>query len=93
MFGSTNHICCADVDSAELLDSVYELVDNITYKLRVIPPNLWPIFELTYKLFKTDSISWLEGAPITYPTPRKCPFHITFHRNAPNLGQFRVFWR
>ncbi|KAJ7232506.1 hypothetical protein C8J57DRAFT_172448 [Mycena rebaudengoi] len=35
-------------------------VDNLTFKLRSISPNLWPIFELTYELFKSDTVDFLE---------------------------------
>ncbi|KAF7314790.1 Importin N-terminal domain-containing protein [Mycena kentingensis (nom. inval.)] len=44
----------------DLFDNMYELVDSLTFKLRAISPNLWPVFELTYKLFKSDAIDFLE---------------------------------
>ncbi|KAJ7364953.1 hypothetical protein DFH08DRAFT_950496 [Mycena albidolilacea] len=28
-------------------DNMYDLVDSLTFKLRAISPNLWPVFELT----------------------------------------------
>jgi hypothetical protein len=40
---------------------MYDLVDNLTFKLRSISPNLWPVFELTYELFKSDAVDFLEG--------------------------------
>lgn len=40
---------------------MYELVDSLTFKLRSIAPNMWPIFEQTYKLFKSDAIDFLDG--------------------------------
>ncbi|KAJ3711727.1 armadillo-type protein [Lentinula raphanica] len=44
----------------DLLDNVYDLVDTLTFKLRSISPNMWPVFELTYNLFKNDAIDFLE---------------------------------
>ena len=40
---------------------MYELVDNLTYKLRVISPSMWPVLELTYTLFKSVAVDFLEG--------------------------------
>ncbi|CDO69881.1 hypothetical protein BN946_scf184884.g40 [Trametes cinnabarina] len=44
----------------DLLDNMYDLVDALTYKLRSISPNMWPVFELTYKLFKSDAVDFLD---------------------------------
>ncbi|KAG6813019.1 hypothetical protein H0H92_014757 [Tricholoma furcatifolium] len=44
----------------DLFDNMYDLVDSLTFKLRSIAPNMWPIFELTYKLFKSDAIDFLD---------------------------------
>ncbi|KAJ7133547.1 armadillo-type protein [Mycena epipterygia] len=44
----------------DLFDNMYELVDSLTFKLRAISPNLWPVFELTYNLFKSDAVDFLE---------------------------------
>lgn len=44
----------------DLYDQMYDLVDNLTFKLRRISPSMWPIFELTYKLFKSDAIDFLD---------------------------------
>lgn len=44
----------------DLFDNVYDLVDSLTFKLRAIAANMWPIFELTYKLFKSDAVDFLE---------------------------------
>jgi len=46
---------------ADLFDNMYDLVDSLTFKLRAISPNLWPVFELTYNLFKSDAVDFLEG--------------------------------
>lgn len=45
----------------DLFDNAYELIDSTTFKLRRISPNLWQIFELTYKALKTHAINWIEG--------------------------------
>ncbi|KAF9465308.1 armadillo-type protein [Collybia nuda] len=44
----------------DLFDNMYDLVDSLTFKLRSISPNMWPIFEQTYKLFKSDAVDFLE---------------------------------
>lgn len=44
----------------DLLDNMYELVDSLTFKLRAIAPNMWPVFEITYKLFKSDAVDFLD---------------------------------
>ena len=40
---------------------MYDLIDSFTFKLRAISPSLWPTFEMTYRLFKSDAIDFLEG--------------------------------
>ncbi|PPQ95282.1 hypothetical protein CVT26_014856 [Gymnopilus dilepis] len=44
----------------DLFDNMYELVDSLTYKLKSISPSMWPIFELTYRLFKHEAVDFLE---------------------------------
>lgn len=44
----------------DLFDNVYDLVDVLTFKLHSIAPSMWPVFELTYKLFKSDAIDFLD---------------------------------
>ncbi|KZT65852.1 ARM repeat-containing protein [Daedalea quercina L-15889] len=44
----------------DLFDNVYDLVDSLTFKLRSISPNMWPVFELTYKTFKAEAVDFLE---------------------------------
>ncbi|GJJ15816.1 hypothetical protein Clacol_010094 [Clathrus columnatus] len=44
----------------DLLTNVYDLVDSLTFSVRRIPPTMWPIFELTYKLFQVDAQDFLE---------------------------------
>jgi len=46
---------------AELLDNMYELVDNLTYKTRSIATNMWPVFEMSCNLFKSEAIDFLDG--------------------------------
>ncbi|KAJ7238434.1 armadillo-type protein [Mycena rebaudengoi] len=48
----------------DLFDNMYDLVDNLTFKLRSISPNLRPVFELTYELFKSDTVDFLEDAAV-----------------------------
>ncbi|KAJ7755085.1 hypothetical protein B0H14DRAFT_3512404 [Mycena olivaceomarginata] len=40
---------------------MYNLVDSLTFKLRAISPNLWPVFELMYNLFEPNAADSLEG--------------------------------
>ncbi|KAG9315992.1 armadillo-type protein [Chiua virens] len=44
----------------DLFDNMYELMDTLTFKLASISPNMWPIFELTYTLFKSDAVDFLD---------------------------------
>ncbi|KJA23271.1 hypothetical protein HYPSUDRAFT_40079 [Hypholoma sublateritium FD-334 SS-4] len=44
----------------DLFDNMYELVDSLTYKLRSISPSMWPVLELTYRLFKHEAVDFLE---------------------------------
>ncbi|KAI0688708.1 ARM repeat-containing protein [Cytidiella melzeri] len=44
----------------DLFDNMYELVDSLTFKLRAISPSMWPIYEITYKLFKADAVDFLD---------------------------------
>ncbi|KAF8510510.1 ARM repeat-containing protein [Hysterangium stoloniferum] len=44
----------------DLLTNAYDLVDSLTFNLRRIAPCMWPIFEISYKLFKSDAIDFLE---------------------------------
>jgi hypothetical protein len=50
-----------DNHRADLFDNMYDLVDVLTFKLHDISPNMWPVFELTYELFKSDAIDFLDG--------------------------------
>lgn len=44
----------------DLFDNMYDLIDSLTFKLQRISPTMWPIYELTYKLFKADAVDFLE---------------------------------
>ncbi|TFK27591.1 ARM repeat-containing protein [Coprinopsis marcescibilis] len=44
----------------DLFDNVYELIDSLTFHLKIISPNMWRLYELTYSLFKSDAVDFLE---------------------------------
>lgn len=44
----------------DLFDNMYDLVDALTFRLHAISPNMWPVFELTYDLFKNDAVDFLD---------------------------------
>ncbi|KAH7924546.1 ARM repeat-containing protein [Leucogyrophana mollusca] len=44
----------------DLFDNMYELVDSLTFRTHSVSPNMWPIFELTYDLFKSDAVDFLD---------------------------------
>ncbi|KAI0040287.1 ARM repeat-containing protein [Auriscalpium vulgare] len=44
----------------DLFDNAYALVDSLTFKTRAISPNMWPVFEHTYRLFKSDAVDFLD---------------------------------
>ncbi|KAG2092282.1 armadillo-type protein [Suillus discolor] len=44
----------------DLFDNMYDLVDALTFHLHAISPNMWPVFELTYDLFKSDAVDFLD---------------------------------
>ncbi|KAG1819416.1 armadillo-type protein [Suillus variegatus] len=44
----------------DLFDNMYDLVDALTFRLHAISPNMWPVFELTYDLFKSDAVDFLD---------------------------------
>ncbi|KIJ64587.1 hypothetical protein HYDPIDRAFT_154272 [Hydnomerulius pinastri MD-312] len=44
----------------DLFDNMYDLVDSLTFKLSSISPNMWPVFEATYELFKSDAVDFLD---------------------------------
>jgi hypothetical protein len=45
---------------ADLYDNMYDLVDSLTFKTRAIAPQMWPVLELTYTLFKSDAVDFLD---------------------------------
>lgn len=73
---------------------MYELVDSLTYKLRSISPSMWPVFELTYTLFKHEAVDFLEG-PLNVVLGNRLIDVIFFLnvRNAAFVGQFCFIWR
>ncbi|KAF8625982.1 hypothetical protein AX17_006706 [Amanita inopinata Kibby_2008] len=44
----------------ELFDNMYDLVDSLTFRMRTISPNMWPVLEHTYKLFKSEAVDFLD---------------------------------
>ncbi|KAG8955960.1 hypothetical protein FRC04_006408 [Tulasnella sp. 424] len=44
----------------ELYDQAWEFVDNLTFRCRKIVPNMWPIFKITYDLFKGPALDYLD---------------------------------
>jgi hypothetical protein len=54
-------VVCSLIALKDLFDNMYELVDSLTFKSRSISPNMWPVFELTYELFRSDAIDFLDG--------------------------------
>jgi hypothetical protein len=65
----------------DLFDNVYELVDSLTFKSRSISPNMWRIFELTYELFRTDAIDFLDGNEFSFISA-VTRADLKFHRDA-----------
>lgn len=45
----------------DVLDHALDLVDSLTFNTKSIAPEMWPIFEQIYKLFKNNVIDFLEG--------------------------------
>ncbi|KAL4081168.1 armadillo-type protein [Scleroderma citrinum] len=44
----------------DLFDNMFDLIDSLTFRTHSISPNMWPVFELTYGLFKSDAVDFLE---------------------------------
>ncbi|KAG9003232.1 hypothetical protein FRB94_007759 [Tulasnella sp. JGI-2019a] len=44
----------------ELYDTAWELVDTLTYRTRRVVPAMWPVLKLTYDLFKSTAVDYLE---------------------------------
>lgn len=72
----------------DLFDNVYELVDSLTFKSRSISPNMWRVFELTYDLFRTDAIDFLDGNEFSFITA-VARVDLIFNRDASFAGQLR----
>lgn len=53
---------CLLMTLKDLFDNMYDLVDSLTFKSRTISPNMWRVFELTYELFRSDAIDFLDGS-------------------------------
>lgn len=73
----------------DLFDNMYDLVDALTFRLHTISPNMWPIFELTYDLFKNDAVDFLDG--MSYASAYLYSLmKMLICRNASLAGQFRI---
>ncbi|KAG8804908.1 hypothetical protein FRC17_005833 [Serendipita sp. 399] len=44
----------------DVLDHALDLVDSLTYNMKGISPDMWPIFEQMYKLFKNNAVDFLD---------------------------------
>ncbi|KAH7097641.1 ARM repeat-containing protein [Auriculariales sp. MPI-PUGE-AT-0066] len=44
----------------ELYENMFDIVDALTFHLRIITPSLWPVFELTYQRFKTNARDFID---------------------------------
>lgn len=55
-----------DNKAIDLFDNMYDLIDALTFNMRRISPAMWAVFELTYKLFTSDAIDFLEGGFALY---------------------------
>ena len=73
---------------------MYELVDSLTFKLRSIAPSMWPVFELTYTLFKHEAVDFLEGT-LNVILGNRLIVDVSFLnvRNAACFGQLCFIWR
>ncbi|KAG1727174.1 armadillo-type protein [Suillus paluster] len=47
----------------DLFDNTHDLVDALTFRLHAISLNMWPVFELTYDVFKSDAVDFLDEIP------------------------------
>ncbi|KAG8740759.1 hypothetical protein FRC10_003917 [Ceratobasidium sp. 414] len=47
-------------EALDYFDSMFELMDILTFNLRQIPPSMWAVFEAMYKSFKGPSVDYLE---------------------------------
>ncbi|KAL0569124.1 Nonsense-mediated mRNA decay protein 5 [Marasmius crinis-equi] len=72
----------------DLFDNMYDLIDSLTFKLRAISPNMWPVFEITYKLFKSDAVDFLEE--MLAPLDNFVSYGHEVIRNRPDYKQMLV---
>jgi importin-7 len=73
---------------ADLFDNVYDLIDVLTFKLHAISPSMWPVFELTYKLFKSDAIDFLDGMRVEEQSYMNKAYIIIISEMLPALDNF-----
>lgn len=76
----------------DLFDNMYELVDSLTFKLRAISPSMWPVYELTYRLFKADAVDFLDGRHAFLDTVALLsPYAAVIPEMLPSLDNFVSF--
>ena len=61
LFSFVVHILMRLGGCVELLDHMYDLIDSLTFKSSSIFPTIRPVFEVVYKLFKSEAIDFLDG--------------------------------
>lgn len=71
---------------ADLFDNMFDLVDSLTFRTHSISPGMWPVFELTYDLFKSDAVDFLEGKEYPF-VPCFVSNPSPLHRDVTFLGQ------
>ena len=56
---------------------------------------MWPVFELTYKLFKSEAVDFLEGTLVNLRFRPKVwtEYMISWARNAAFPRQLRFLWK
>ncbi|KAF8600420.1 ARM repeat-containing protein [Ceratobasidium sp. AG-I] len=47
-------------EALDFFESMFDLMDTLTFNLREIPPQMWAVFDAMYKSFKGPSVDFLE---------------------------------
>lgn len=48
----------------DFFESMFDLMDTLTFNLREIQPPMWAVFEAMYKSFKGPSVDYLDGTSV-----------------------------
>lgn len=72
--------------NVDLFDNMFDLVDSLTFRTHSISPSMWPVFELTYELFKSDAVDFLEGKECPFTPPIVSDLSLLY-RDVAFLGQ------